>query len=1344
MKSYLISLSLFILLFSNSGIAAQLGGFYYGDASQPGGHEWQSPDSLAYNKEQPRAVFYSFSDEESALKVLPENSKYWMSLDGKWKFNWVNTPDKRPIDFYRQDYDTSKWDDIEVPSNWNIAGIGKDGSKKYGTPIYVNQPVIFYHEVKPGDWKGGVMRTPPENWTTYEDRNEVGSYKRSFSIPSDWKGREIYINFDGVDSFFYLWINGKYVGFSKNSRNAAIFDITKYLVKGENTVSVEVYRNSDGSFLEAQDMFRLPGIFRSVSLFSTNMIQIRDLKVIPDLVNNYQDGELTITSQIRNLTSKNSGAVKLVYKLYANKLYSDDHFPGIAAEVASKEFNINKEGEQDILTTLNIKNPNKWSAEEPWRYTLVAQLMDKKGKVLETVSTYVGFRKVELRDTPASEDEFGLAGRYFYVNGQPVKLKGVNRHETNPEKGHAITREMMEDEIMLMKRANINHVRNSHYPDNPYWYYLTDKYGIYLEDEANLESHEYYYGAASLSHVPEFKNAHIARDMEMVHARVNSPSVVIWSLGNEAGPGVNFVDAYNAIKEYDTSRPVQYERNNDIVDIGSNQYPSIKWVEEAVKGNMDIKYPFHISEYAHSMGNAVGNLVDYWNAIESTNHFMGGAIWDWVDQSLYYYDPETGDRFLASGGDFGDTPNDGQFVMNGIVFGDLTPKPQYWEVKKVYQNAGITPLNIEAGEIELFNKNYFTTLDNYEIQWSLMEDGNKIKNGILPGEATSVGPRQKKKLVIPYNSSDLKEDKEYFVNISLVQKEDTPWAPAGYVQMDEQLPVKAANVSPSTLKSQSNLGVSEDTNLQKIEGEGFSVEFDMAKGTIYSLKYNGEDMIVPGNGPTLDLFRAYMNNDIWISDQWFANGLYNLKHKVTSYETITDTNGNPVIIFSVESQAPNGGKMIGGNGSTAGKYSIEEKTDTPFDPDDFKVNSNLVWTVYPDGTIELNTYIVSNNPTLTLPRLGYSMEVPETLGTFTYYGRGPEENYADRKTGQFIGKYSSQVDKMYTEYTRPQSNGNREEVRWAALTDNKDGILIVAPELMSTSASPYTEMQLFETNHPYKLKKKGSTTVHMDLGVTGLGGASCGQGGPLEPDRIFADGKRFTLVFRPTSVKEIDQEAKFIPQGYVPLGMKRDRQGLVTIDYPEGSTILYTINDSKKEEVYSEPINLRKGGIVKAWLKENPAINVTQTYSKIDNIPLLTIYASSQEPEDGEASYLVDGDPSTIWHTMYSVTVAPYPHWVDFDAGEEQLIKGVSYLPRQDGSRTGDIKEYEIYISDNPENWGEPVAKGEFPRDKKKKTITLENPVKGRYIRLKALNSQDGREYASGAEFEVIAENVGE
>ena len=1318
-----------------------LEGFTYGSVNAPTGKEWESPENLALNKEQPHAYFFPFQHLDNARKVLPENSKYWQSLDGDWKFHWAPDPDSRPKDFYQTEYDVSSWDAIPVPSSWNIYGIQKDGSQKYGTPIYVNQPVIFQHSVKVDDWRGGVMRTPPANWTTYKDRNEVGSFRRDFEIPQDWDGREVFISFDGVDSFFYLWINGQYVGFSKNSRNTANFNITPYLQKGKNTVAAEVYRSSDGSFLEAQDMFRLPGIFRTVALYSVPKVHFRDLVATPDLDATYTDGSLTVNAEIRNLDKKAIKDYKVYYSLYANKLYSDENtlVDGFLSPVIDK-IAPNETG--SVQTVLKVKAPNKWSAEFPYRYTLVAELKDKKNRTVEMVSTIVGFRKVEIKDTPASEDEFGLAGRYYYVNGKTVKLKGVNRHESNPGVGHAITREMMEKEIMLMKRANINHVRNSHYPDDPYWYFLCNKYGIYLEDEANIESHEYYYGAASLSHPVEWKNAHVARVMEMVRANVNNPSIVIWSLGNEAGPGKNFVAAYDALKKFDTSRPVQYERNNDIVDMGSNQYPSIGWVRGAVQGKYDIKYPFHISEYAHSMGNACGNLIDYWEAMESTNFFCGGAIWDWVDQSMYNYDPKTGVRYLAYGGDFGDTPNDGQFVMNGIVFGDLEPKPQYYEVKKVYQHIGVKAIDTEKGVFEIFNKYYFKNLaEDYQLVYSLYEDGKPIMTG-KPMDI-NIAPRQRAQITLPYDHASLKKDAEYFMKLQFILKDQRPWAAKGFPMAEEQILIKEATDRPSISEVTAGAAkldgfvLDKDTKRILIKGADFEAIFDPQTGSIYSLKYGNETVIADGNGPKLDALRAFTNNDNWFYAPWFEHGLHNLIHKATEYKVLNKGNGTLVLSFTVESQAPNAARIKGGTSS--GKNSIEELTDRKFGSNDFKFVTNQIWTVYPDGSIELQSSITSNRSSLVLPRLGYVMKVPQQYSNFTYYGRGPIDNYADRKSGQFIEQYTNSVAGEFVNFPKPQDMGNHEDVRWCALTNQAgNGAVFVATDRLSASALQYSAHDLILASHPYQLPKAGDTYLHLDCAVTGLGGNSCGQGAPLVHDRVFANQHSMGFIIRPAD-KELSVVANVAPAGDLPLSITRTPAGMVELtSAKKDAVICYSIDGSKKVQEYTEPVPMRNGGTIKAWYKDSKDISSTMKFEKIESIQTQVVYASSQESGEGDASHLTDGDPNTIWHTMYSVTVAKYPHWVDLDAGEVKEIKGFTYLPRQNGGN-GNIKDYSIQVSMDGKEWGEPVNKGTFARDSKEKRVLFDKPVKARYIRFTALSEQNGQDFASGAEITILA-----
>lgn len=1318
-------------------------GFNYAATEAPTGKEWESPELQALNKEQPRAYFFSFGDVESARKVLPENSKYWKSLDGTWKFNWVNTPDKRPKNFFDPSFDVSGWDDIKVPSNWNIVGIQKDGSRKYGTPIYVNQKVIFQHSVKVDDWRGGVMREPAKDWTTYKDRNEVGSYRRDFEIPSDWDGREVFINFDGVDSFFYLWINGKYVGFSKNSRNTAEFDITKYLQKGKNTVAVEVYRNSDGSFLESQDMYRLPGIFRTVALHATPKVQVRDLVVKPDLDKDYRNGSLSIHADIRNLDKKTAKNYKMVYSLYASKLYSDENelVANVTATVDVQPVNAQQTAETKAV--MYVQDPKKWTAETPYRYVLVGELKDKKGRTVETVSTYLGFCKVEIKDTPASEDEFGLAGRYYYVNGKPVKLKGVNRHETNPSQGHAISREQMEKEVMLMKQGNINHVRNSHYPPAPYWYFLCDKYGIYQEDEANIESHQYYYGDASLSHPKEWENAHVARNLEMVHAHVNFPSIVIWSLGNEAGPGKNFVTAYNAIKAFDASRPVQYERNNSIVDMGSNQYPSIGWVREAVKGKYKMKYPFHISEYAHSMGNAVGNLIDYWEAIESTNFFCGGAIWDWVDQAMYNYDPQTGDRYFAYGGDFGDKPNDGMFCMNGIMFPDLSPKPQYNEVKKVYQYIGVKAVDMSKGQIEVFNKNYFEPLTGYEMVWSLYENGKKIQeSSAFKGPRMIVGPRMKANYTVPFDASKLKPQAEYFVKVQFKLAQDMPWAKKGYVQAEEQLFVKGATNLPtiaSVTTGNDKQQLTDGEQFTTVKGNGYEVKFDNATGTIYSLNYGNNTIIADGNGPKIDALRAPTDNDNWAYQQWYINGLHNLKHKAINKNVYTRPDGATVVVYTVVSQAPNGARL---NGGTSGRYSVVEQTDRPFGPNDFKFVSSQVWTIYKDGSVELQAGITSNNESLVLPRLGYEVVVPAKYSNYTYYGRGPINNYNDRKTGSFIEQHQSTVANQFVPWPKPQSMANREEVRWCALTDQSgNGAIFIGTAPMSTSALPYSALELTLAPHPYQLPKAGDTHLHLDLGVTGLGGNSCGQGGPLDPDRIRAKNQTMGLIIRPAT-SDLTAQAGVVAAGETPLMVTRNAKGEVEITASKaGETILYTLagTKNKKPMTYTAPFALREGGTITAWTKNAPKVTTVISFEKMESVPTKVIFASSQENGSEDASHLVDGDPNTYWHSMYSVTVAQYPHWVDLDINDTKEIKGFTYLPRQD-SGNGNIKNYRIQVSNDGKTWSDPVIEGTFANNRKEKRVMFDKPVKARYIRFTALSSQDGQDFATGAELKILAD----
>ena len=1312
-----------------------LEGFEYGNASSPTGKEWQSPEQLSYNKLQPRANFASFATVEEARKFLPENSSYRMSLDGEWKFHFSKNPDERPVDFYKTSYSTQNWDNIKVPGSWNMQGVQKDGSLKYGVPIYVNQWVIFKYNIAVDDWRLGVMREPPKNYTTYKYRNEVGSYKRTFTIPNHWDGREVFVSFDGVDSFFYLWINGQYVGFSKNSRDAARFDISPYVHAGKNDIAVEVYRSSDGSFLEAQDMFRLPGIFRSVAVYATPKVHIQNLVVKPTFKNG--KGALSIVTTVENLNKKAAKNYNISYQLYENKLFGDEN-KLVSTMLASQPMNLKSGSCMSVNDVFEFNNIKPWTPEEPNVYVLVAVLKDKKNKVAEVVSVQTGFRTVEIKDTPASEDEFNMAGRYFYINDQPLKLKGVNRHDTNPTTGHAIPREQMFQEIMMMKRANINHVRTSHYPNDPYFYYLCNKYGIVLESEANIESHEYFYGKESLSHPKEWRKAHVARVMEMVQSFINEPSIAIWSLGNEAGPGKNFVAAYQALKSVDQTRPVQYERNNDIVDMGSNQYPSIDWVRTAVKGKMNIKYPFHISEYAHSMGNAVGNLQDYWDAIESSNYFMGGAIWDWIDQSMYNYTKD-GQRYLAYGGDFGDTPNDGQFVMNGIIFGDMKPKPQYFEVKKVYQNVGISWANQQDGTLDIFNKNYYTDdLTDYEVHWSLSADGIRVKKGVLP--LGSVLPRQHKTVRIDGLCDALDSDKDYRLDVSFKLKADKPWAKAGYVQADQQLELHKAITRPSLAstmdKSLQPLKVMQQESKITVTGNGNTIVFDKSTGSLHSLVYGGKTIIAAGNGPKLDAFRAWVNNDNWAYQAWYENGLHNLQHKALDCKWVSNRDGSVSLSFKVESQGLSTAKLEGAD------KNWKKLVETGKRPD-FKFTTNVIYTVYPDGSVESQSSITSNKTQLILPRLGYVMKLPADMSMMVYNGRGPIGNYPDRKTAQHIGIYEQQdVADEFVNFPKPQDMANHNDSRWVAL-QGEDGRSVIfattATNNMSFSALPYSAQQLAMANHPHELPQSDGIYLHLDLAITGLGGNSCGQGAPLVKDRVKAVPHTFGYVIRPVSDMRsttLNAAGMVSSSSEVPLSITRDNTGQVTIKGQQGHTVYYQLNGKNKTTKYDGPFNLRNGGKVNAWQKESN-FKYEESFDKIETIPVTVSFASSVESGEGDAEHLIDGNPNTYWHTMYSVTVANYPHWYELDGGAVKTMTGFTYLPRQD-SWNGLVKDYRVEVSQDGKTWTQIGSDGTFPKTKALQRVMFNKPVKARYLRFTALHSHDGQDFATCAEFTIL------
>ena len=690
--------------------------------------------------------------------------------------------------------------------------------------------------------------------------------------------------------------------------------------------------------------------------------------------------------------------------------------------------------------------------------------------------------------------------------------------------------------------------------------------------------------------------------------------------------------------------------------------------------------------------------------------------------------------------------------MNGIMRPDLSPKAQYYEVKKVYQNVGVKAVDMTKGRIEIFNKNYFEPLRGYQIVWSLWKDGECIKkDGRLLGAKNILGPRDRQEYTLDYDYSKLDPQSEYFVKIQFLQGKDMPWAEKGYAQMEEQIRVKGASLKAPSLKTVANSGstvtYTQDNKQISVKGDNFNATFDLASGSIDKLTYNGNDVFTEGGGPKLDAFRAPTDNDAGIGyhNAWFKYGLYDLKHRTLGKPSVVkQKDGSLQISFTVESQGEYGCKQTYSNRDRDPQSAYSFNTDKQkLGKDDFKFTTNQIYTVYKDGSIELQSAVSANKASVILPRIGYAMKLPKTYNTFDYYGRGPVNNYNDRKTGQFIEHHQGIVGKQDIVLPKPQSMGNREEVRWCALSQNsKNAVVFVADSTMSASALPWSAQQMTVVAHANELPETDGTYLHLDAKVTGLGGASCGQGGPLADDRTYSGNYNFGFVIRPTvqTPSNIGEAAHVSLSGEQPISIEHRITGKVILSTPaKDRTIVYTIDGAKKPVVYTKPIDLRKGGKVTTWYKETPQLKTSMSFDKVDIVPLQVVFASSEEPDEGEAVQLVDGDESTIWHTMYSITLAKYPHWVDFDASEPKTMKGFTLLPRQD-TGYGRIKNYEIYVSNDGKNWGEPILKGEFDRTADLKKVMFSKPVKARYIRFRALNAHYGVDYASAAEFALIAE----
>ncbi len=1057
------------------GVGLAAAGWRSGPAAQaPAPLEWQDPAIVGVNKEPPHATFTSYPDDALARAGRRESLPYYRSLNGDWKFHWVPKPADRPVDFYRPGFDDAAWKTIRVPSNWQFEG--------YDVPIYVNIPYPW--------GKPDPPHIPANN-------NPVGSYRTRFTVPASWSGRDVYLTFDGVESAFYLWVNGERVGYSEDSRTPAEFNVTKYLKEGANLLAVEVYRWSDASYLEDQDFWRLSGIFRDVTLWSAAPLHVRDLQIRTNLDAAYTDAQLAIDVQVRN---RSAAAANL--SLRATLMDAQGAELGRASTAAVRV----PAGEASTVPIVrSISAPRKWTAESPYLYTLVVSLVDDSGRVIEAIPQKVGFRTVEMKDGQ------------LMVNGRPILIKGVNRHEHDADTGHAVSVEQMLRDVRLMKRHNINAVRTSHYPNDPAWYDLCDQYGLYVIDEANIESHGMGYAPSrTLGNNPAWKAAHMDRTVRMVERDKNHPSVIIWSLGNEAGDGVNFEATSAWVHQRDPSRPVQYEQAGlkAHTDIYAPMYTRPTGV--ANYGAKPQTRPLILCEYAHAMGNSTGNFREYWDLFYGNPQLQGGLIWDWVDQGIRTRIPAAGARqarpertllagpefqmgfrqvdkagtYLAYGGDFGpiDVPSDYNFCMNGLVNADREPHPGLLVVKRNYQYVHVKPVDLAAGTVKVTNWHDFTPLDDALAgRWTVQADGSTVASGAMPPLA--IGPRKSRDVALPLPAITPRPGVEYFLDVSWRLKADAPWGgragdEMAYDQFTLPIGRPAAPVPPPPAAA---LALADGPDAVTVTGPAFTVRFDKASGTMASLKYRGTELVHQPLMP--DFWRAWTDNDRGARLQTRLN------------------------VWRIASESWDA-RAVKATRAADGSVRVEVEAAIPVISSTYR----MTYTVFPTGDIYVDASFAPGIDTLPmLPRFGMRMAMPAGFERVAWFGPGPEETYADRNEAR-VGRHSGTVDGQWTEYSKPQENGNKEDVRWLAVTNAKGvGLLAVGMPHLGAAVRHFTHEDIWNAKHAYELTRRPETHLNLDFAQMGVGGDDSWGALAHEPYQLPAKAYSYRFRLRPYS-----------------------------------------------------------------------------------------------------------------------------------------------------------------------------------------------------------------------------------
>jgi beta-galactosidase len=1023
-----------------------------------GKDEWENETVFAVNKEEGHATFIPYPTVTALKKDatfdkpwLEPKSEWYSSLNGTWKFNWVKDTPERPMDFFNENYDTSNWKDIPVPGCWEMYG--------YGTPIYTNITYPFKNNPP--------FIQPQKGYTNEVEINPVGSYRREFTISKNWEGKEIFVHFDGVYSGFFIWVNGKKVGYSQGANNVSEFNLTNFVKPGKNTIAVQVFRWTDGSYLEDQDMFRMSGIHKDVYLFAAPKVHIRDFELKSNfLTDNLSSVKFSVDAKITNKEKTVSKSATVEVSLL-------DAIGKEVLNISSKYENINKNEEATVILEGKLDQPKLWSSETPYLYTAVITLKDEKGNVTEVLSSKYGFRKIEIKNS------------MVYINNKQIYFKGTNRHESDPVQGRTLPLETIIKDVVMMKQNNINMIRTSHYPNQPRSYALYDYYGLYIMDEADIEDH----GNQSISEMPSWIPAFNDRVRRMIQRDKNHSSVVFWSMGNECGSGMNNDSNANLARSMDPTRPVHYEGRNDSADMDSQMYPDVMDLER--RGNDGSKKPFFICEYAHSMGNAMGNLKEYWDIIESSKRIIGGCIWDWVDQGVNRPIPVGGDSntllgklstkgtvpmaytkvnsavnpkdAFYYGGDFGDTPTDNDFCMNGLTTPDRRMTAKLIELKKVYQYIKIRPIDINNGKIEIENKYDFTNLDGYAISWELLENGKIIKSGNLPSVA--IAPDEKTTINIPFNTN-FKDGSEYFVNIYFYAKEKTIWADKGHLVAQEQLRITDRPAYTDKIAQKAdNLSIEKANSHLNIKGKNFSAAVNVKTGVLDMLEFNGNNMIHNGEGLQLNWYRTISNDKY--ADQKYYPTTFDLQK--FDYKLADDKQS---VRITSEAYAT---------------IANESGTKLPY---------KIVYTIHSDGNIDVDGVFETPTRDFIIHRAGLQVQVAPSFEAVNWYGRGPHENYQDRKASAFFGDYNSTVDGMAEEhYVRTQSMGNREDVRWLSITDGKGtGMKITAKGILSFTALHYTDESLWKATHDFQLIdiRQPQTYLSLDCLQEGVGNSTCG------------------------------------------------------------------------------------------------------------------------------------------------------------------------------------------------------------------------------------------------------------